>query len=74
MKLDQLNYLSKLFGYSVHTHTAEKPTIYRIIMPLERIQNAAAAENGVVFTSETVRGGTIPLTKLIDFIIQTTYH
>lgn len=42
--------------------------------PLESIQNAAAAESVVDFTSETAQGGTILLTMLIDFIIQRTFY
>lgn len=41
--------------------------------PLESVQNAAATD-GVGFTSEAARGGTISLAMLIDFIIQRTYH
>lgn len=42
--------------------------------PLESVQNAAAVENAGGFPNEAVRGGTISLAMLIDFIIQRTYH
>lgn len=44
--------------------------------PLESVQSAAATDGGGGggFSNEAVRGGTISLAVLIDFIIQRTYH